>query len=893
MSMHQDDAPAGPYRGLEPFDERDAAYFFGRERETRLITASLFASPLTLLYGASGVGKSSVLRAGVLPRLRGRTDLLPVIFPTIWNEREAGSVVVVRGWQTDPVGGIKETVARALFESAAEDMKVLRGYRDAVLRNEMSPLHEFLAACSEVSGRRLMLILDQFEEYSLYHPDDDAFAEQFPRAIVPGGRAVSFLLSLREDSLARLDRFKGRIPTLWDSYRRVDHLERSAAEDAIRLPLEEHNRHQPAGEPPMEIEDELVDAVLRDVQAESVQFEETGSGTLEVGAHADSRIETPYLQLVMTRLWEREQAEGSRVLRWSTLQTEGGAAEIVRTHLDRVMQQFTPEEQDMAARVFHRLVTPTGAKIAFSVQDLAEYEAIDEAQLAPILRRLEEGSRRILRRVAVRSDAPEEPRYEIFHDRLGKAILAWRSKRLAEHARQETRRHEAEQIRISQKVRERARQEVDAAMERLGPSLRSRWVRMLFYLVSADGMRLVQGPRTLADLSDLDRVDVEPVLQVLTEAGVLRHAYEDGHGQDEPLYEVVHDAIAGALLEWHSEYARRTRTMRGEPDWAASDVDRASGPAADPDFPYPLASKLLRRGQIIPFLGAGVSRPLGREAMEAKGRLIPTTSELKELLAKESSFPASEFDASEVAEVASYFVHVFGRPRLDELLQETLDRPDFAPSETHRYLADVARTTPLVILTTNYDALMERALRDAGVPHDVVAYLPDEPGSEGRVGVLMHGASNPAVHAPRNVRWERDRTIVMRLHGPLPGRDGVVGSYVITEEDHIQWLSRMITETVIPPYVMGAVTGAGLLSLGHSGRDWSQRALLYSLSRSRLIAPRNTAWAVALQPALLSIVTWQRYGVQAYDAELGEWAARMRKADQDPDAAPASRMRDR
>ena len=51
-----DDVLAYPYRGLEPFDERDAAFFFGRERETRLITASLFASPLTLPYHVSSTG---------------------------------------------------------------------------------------------------------------------------------------------------------------------------------------------------------------------------------------------------------------------------------------------------------------------------------------------------------------------------------------------------------------------------------------------------------------------------------------------------------------------------------------------------------------------------------------------------------------------------------------------------------------------------------------------------------------------------------------------------------------------------------------------------------------------------------------------------------------------
>ena len=79
-----------PYQGLIPYGEDDAPYFFVFEKEARLIAANLFASPLTLLYGASGVGKSSVLRAGVAHQLRQRDDLLVVVF---------------NAWQRNPVGG--------------------------------------------------------------------------------------------------------------------------------------------------------------------------------------------------------------------------------------------------------------------------------------------------------------------------------------------------------------------------------------------------------------------------------------------------------------------------------------------------------------------------------------------------------------------------------------------------------------------------------------------------------------------------------------------------------------------------------------------------------------------------------------------------------------------
>jgi len=61
-----------PYRGLAPFgdSELDALLFFGRERETAVTTANLIGSRLTVLYGPSGVGKSSLLRAGVTRRVR-------------------------------------------------------------------------------------------------------------------------------------------------------------------------------------------------------------------------------------------------------------------------------------------------------------------------------------------------------------------------------------------------------------------------------------------------------------------------------------------------------------------------------------------------------------------------------------------------------------------------------------------------------------------------------------------------------------------------------------------------------------------------------------------------------------------------------------------------------
>ena len=63
-------APRAPFVGLRPFDLADAAWFFGREREVARLTRKVRASPFTAVVGASGSGKSSLVRAGVLPVLR-------------------------------------------------------------------------------------------------------------------------------------------------------------------------------------------------------------------------------------------------------------------------------------------------------------------------------------------------------------------------------------------------------------------------------------------------------------------------------------------------------------------------------------------------------------------------------------------------------------------------------------------------------------------------------------------------------------------------------------------------------------------------------------------------------------------------------------------------------
>lgn len=166
------------------------------------------------------------------------------------------------------------------------------------------------------------------------------------------------------------------------------------------------------------------------VRTGEVILGEAGRGVVSGGtssAPTEARIETPYLQLVMTRLWDEEMRAGSHTLRLEKLNSLGGAEHIVRTHLDSVVSTLPADAQDRAARVFHYLVTPGGSKIAHTVSDLAEYTGLATEQVASVLEELSRQDIRILR--PVRPPDQQAPlHYEIFHDVLAPAILDWRAR---------------------------------------------------------------------------------------------------------------------------------------------------------------------------------------------------------------------------------------------------------------------------------------------------------------------------------------------------------------------------------------------------------------------------------------------------------------------------------
>ena len=171
------------------------------------------------------------------------------------------------------------------------------------------------------SVRDVYLVLDQAEEYFTYHGGGGR-VRRGARLLVEGPIRVNVLLSLREDTLASLDRLKGAIPGLFANVLRLDRLDRVAGRAAIVKPLERWGELEGDA---VRIEDALVDDVLDGVGAGRIEFGPGGLGMQDTNGRAPG-IEAPYLQLVMQRLWDVERSSGSTTLRASTLAGLGGAS---------------------------------------------------------------------------------------------------------------------------------------------------------------------------------------------------------------------------------------------------------------------------------------------------------------------------------------------------------------------------------------------------------------------------------------------------------------------------------------------------------------------------------------------------------------------------------------
>jgi hypothetical protein len=436
--------PNCPYKGLHEYTEADGEYFFGRNSDRRLVIDNLMASRHTVLYGPSGVGKSSLLQAGVMRHLRTLTEeganWIGRDMPQSFNYLAVPSAIVVynSSWRND---SLKE-LGHALIQAIPEHDRI-----EDIIRTHRPLSVELIHELTERLNSYVYLLLDQFEEQTLYQPAPygEAFLEELGNIITTPGLRASVLLGIREDALSKLDRLEAYVPGLYDNKLRLPHLNHAKAREAIEGPLNRYNELLPQPQH-ISIEPELIDELLPQLKTGTVSVGDATQASVDTSE--EESIETPFLQLVMTRLWDEEGERGSTVLRRATLDDLGGANRIVRTHLDAVMSELTEQQQDIAANIFRHLVTPDGTKLSYTADDLEHIVSptstksglpvvlwTDPTDVKEVLEKLAAGRHRVLRPVPPTAGSNEAPRYEIFHDVMVPAVIDWRRRYVAERDR--------------------------------------------------------------------------------------------------------------------------------------------------------------------------------------------------------------------------------------------------------------------------------------------------------------------------------------------------------------------------------------------------------------------------------------------------------------------------
>jgi hypothetical protein len=286
-------------------------------------------------------------------------------------------------------------------------------------------------------------------------------------------------------------------------------------------------------------------------------------------------------------------------------------------------------------------------------------------------------------------------------------------------------------------------------------------------------------------------------------------------------------------------------------------------------IPYPLIKRGLQDGKVIPFLGAGASLGMRNPKSEpwcfGKTDGLPLGSEIGSYLASLSGLAHPPAD---LATIAQYFEYQGGRAVLDHTLDDCLAQPSTIP-QVHHYLSKLPG--PLIIVTTNYDDLLERAFMKAGHEFDLIAYS-NTTGT--RESLLFWENGSQMTEIPTNeLSPSFKRTVIYKFHGFRTPNLAQESQYVITEDDYIEFLSRMVATKALPPSLVERFKSHAFLFLGYSLADWNLRLLLNLVSRGR--AKQTKSWAIQHEIHPFERPIWEQRNVNLYELSLSDFLSNL------------------
>ena len=295
------------------------------------------------------------------------------------------------------------------------------------------------------------------------------------------------------------------------------------------------------------------------------------------------------------------------------------------------------------------------------------------------------------------------------------------------------------------------------------------------------------------------------------------------------------------------------------------------------DAHFETLTRALAKGRVVPFLGPGVNL-VGRD-MTTRWQLgmpnvAPYQSELADYLAQNFNYPQHE--PRDLARVSQYIAVKQGLgPLYDEL--RALFNVEYAPTPLHRFFAGLPRRLReqgarpnLLLITTNFDDSLERALRDADEPFDIVYYAADGEHQGKFIHVTPDGKWRP-IEKPNkylNVSPEQ-RTVVLKIHGMVDPTSRSHDSYVITEDHYIDYLAHRDIDPQLPAKILEKMSWSHFLFLGYTLRDWSLRVILHRIWGEEKF--KYKSWAVQSKAPPLDKDFWAKRDAEVIEISLDEY----------------------
>lgn len=354
-----------PYRGLRTFEAEHRALFFGRGPEVRSIVERLRTDPFVLVAGDSGVGKSSLVRAGVIPS---------VLDGALGGGRAWRTSTIVPGRR--PLVAVATELARqfeldeATFESdlLRRDTVAIEKHRRTILKSLSKHQQGFL------------LVIDQLEELVTIADAEEAGAVVELLAALfssSSARGIRLVATVRGDFLTRV----AALPWLGDELAHALYVLRPMTAEGIR------------------------EAIVGPARAKGVHFEPPSLVDELVEASRTSSS-LPLLQFALAELWDARPAD-AKTITAEALSAIGGVDGALARHADRVLAEMLPEVRAAAKRIVVGLVSAEGTRARRSRPELVIDDASGKALEALVRGRL----------VSVR-DAEGEAGYEVAHEAL-------------------------------------------------------------------------------------------------------------------------------------------------------------------------------------------------------------------------------------------------------------------------------------------------------------------------------------------------------------------------------------------------------------------------------------------------------------------------------------------